>query len=81
LKELRRLVKQVKADAPGVDEETFKKTLASFFHLEKRAAALEARYSEPVPMPQSKAPSRLEPASPTPIEDIFHVPFAIGRRR
>src|SRR5437763_56198 len=65
----------------GVVEETFKQTLASFFQLEKRAAALEARYPEPAPMPPSKAPRRFESASPTPIEDIFDVPFAIGRRR
>jgi hypothetical protein len=42
---------------------------------------LEARYSELAPIPPSKAPGRLEPACLTPIDGIFDVPFAIGRRR
>jgi hypothetical protein len=81
LKELRQLEKQARAAAPVVDDETFRKTLASFFQLEKRASTLEARYSELAPIPPSKAPGRLEPACLTPIDGIFEVPFAIGRRR
>src|SRR5947199_141090 len=70
-----------RAAAPGGDDETFRKTLASFFALERRAAALEARYLEPAPTPPSKAPGRFDLTNLTPIDDIFDVPIAIGRRR
>jgi hypothetical protein len=56
LKELRQLEKQVQAEVPAVDEETFQKTLASFFQMEKQLARIEARHAELEPLPSSMPP-------------------------
>jgi hypothetical protein len=81
LKELRQLERDAKVANPDVDDATIRETLGSFFQLEKKLDAFEARYPEPASMTPSR-PSRLaEPASLSPIGDFADVPMTIGRRR
>ena len=87
LKELRVLEKkQAKAAAvqPGMDEQAFLKVLASFSQIDqqidRKLDEMEAKYPEPAPMPRSTPSKRLEPGYQTPIDDIFDVPIAIGKR-
>jgi hypothetical protein len=81
LKELRTLEKRARALGPMVPNETIEQTMASFFQLHKRLDEMEAGRSQPAPVPPSKPRNRLEPGYLEKVDDIFDVPFAIGKRR
>ncbi len=64
-----------------VDDETLQKTMASFFQMETQLNEMEARRTQPVPVPPSKLGKRIEPGYVVPIDDIFDVPISVGKRR
>ena len=81
-------VRQVQKDAPSRmpmdNSETLKKTMASFFQMEKALDQREARLKEVdkmastmPPMPRNRVDSRHQ----TPIDHIFDVPISVGKRR
>jgi hypothetical protein len=81
LKELRLLEKQAKAVEPGMDLETFQKMMGSFSPSEMQDDEFDAMYPDEAPMPPTRASSRFESASSSPIGSVFDVPFSIGRSR
>jgi hypothetical protein len=81
LKELRLLEKQAKVVEPGMDLETFQKMMGSFSPSEMQDDEFDAMYPEEAPMSPTRASSRFESASSSPIGSVFDVPFSIGRSR
>ena len=73
--------KQARVAVPMVDDETIEKSLVSLFQMEKTLNEREARHKEQASIPPSKPQKRLEPGYLEKIDDIFDVPFAIGKRR
>ena len=61
LKELRQLQKLPKVAEPEVADETLRSTLASFFQMEQKLAAMEARRPEPAPIPRPLPTKRSDP--------------------
>ena len=81
LKELHILEKQPKVEVPEVDEQTFRKELASFLEIEAKAGRIESLLPQPAPMPPIPSSHRFDPSDLTPVGGGIDVPFAIGKRR